>query len=99
MKGKLEETVQGASSCIDGRNARRCQYDILLFGVGAYVLQESRFTRAGLAGEEHRLSGVLNQVQCILKLLVTGVYLHEWHFNDWDAKLIKLCFPSKKTTL
>ena len=76
MEGELEETMQGASSGVDGRNTRRCQYHVLFLHVGTHVFQEGRFTRTGLARQEYGLTGVLNQVQCILEFGVTGIYLH-----------------------
>ena len=76
MERKFEKTMQSASSGIDGCDACRCQDYMLFLHVGTYVFQKSRFTRAGLARQEDRLTGVLNQVQCILEFGVTGIYLH-----------------------
>ena len=76
MERQFEEAMQGASSGIDGCNTRRCQYHVLFLHIGTYVFQEGRFTRTGFARQENGLTGVLNQIQCILKFGVTGIYLH-----------------------
>ena len=78
MEGELEETMQGASSGIDGCDARRCQYHVLFLHVGAHIFQEGRFTRTGLARQENGLTGELDEVQRILKFGVTGIYLHRF---------------------
>ena len=69
--------MQGATSGIDRRDARWCQDYVLFLHVGTHVFQEGRFTRTGLACQENRLASVLDEVQCILKFGVTGVYLHD----------------------
>ena len=76
MEGEFEDTVQGASSGIDGRDARRCQHHVLFLHVGTHVFQEGRFTRASLARQENGLTGELDEVQRILEFGVTGIYLH-----------------------
>ena len=77
MKRKFEETMQGTTSCIDGRYTGRCQHYMFLPGIGAYILQKSGFTRTRLPRQKYRLTGVLNEIQCMLKFFVTGIYLHE----------------------
>ena len=76
MEGQFEETVQGASSGIDGGYSRRCQHHMLFLDMGTDILQEGRFTRTCFPRQENRLAGVLNQIQCILKFGVMGIYLH-----------------------
>ena len=68
--------MQGTSSCIDGRDARRRQNHVFFLHVGTHVFQEGRFTRTGLARQENRLASVLDEVQRILKFGVVGIYLH-----------------------
>ena len=52
MEGNLEETVQGASSGIDGSNTGGCKNDVFLFGVGSNVAQKSGLAGACLSCEE-----------------------------------------------
>lgn len=79
MKRELEKAVQGTSARIDGRNARRSQHHIFLFGMLADVFQESRLTRARFSGQEDRLAGVLDELQGILKFRIVGIYQGRSH--------------------
>ena len=74
MKRKFEEAVQSAATGINGSDSGGCQHDVLLLGILTDVFQERRLTRPGLPGQEDGLPRVSNQLQCILKLLITGVY-------------------------
>ena len=42
----------------------------------ADITQECRFSRTGFSCQKDRLTGILNQIQCILKLGVVSVYAH-----------------------
>ena len=95
MEGQFEETVQGASSRIDGGDSRWCQYHMLLSDMGANIFQEGRFTRTCFPRQENRLAGVLNQVQCILEFGVMGIYLHVFFRVLRFALADRACFQAQ----
>ncbi len=64
------------STGIDCGNSGRCKYNMLLLGMLADITQECRFSRTGFSCQKNRLTGILNQIQCILKLSVVSVYAH-----------------------
>ena len=74
MKRKFEEAVQSAATGINGSDSGGCQHDVFLLGILTDVFQESRFTRSCFPCQENRLASVGDQLQGILKLLITGVY-------------------------
>ena len=55
VEGELEETVQCASSCVDGGDARGGKHHVFLLHMAAHIAQKGTLTGAGLAGEEERM--------------------------------------------
>ena len=76
VERELEKAVQGAASGIDGCDAGRCQYHVLLPCVATDVFQQGGFTRTGFACEENRVTGKLYEFQCALELRVLKVYFN-----------------------
>lgn len=70
VERQFEEAVQGTASGIDGGYAGRCKHHVLFLCIRADVLQEGRFARTCFARQEYGLTGILNEVQGILKLFV-----------------------------
>jgi hypothetical protein len=70
MKRELEKAVQGAASGIDGGYSGRGKHYMLFLRIRADIFQEGRFARTCLARQEYGLTGILNEVQGILKLFV-----------------------------
>ena len=68
--------MQGAASGIDGCDAGRCQYHVLLPCVATDVFQQGGFTRTGFACEENRVTGKLYEFQRALELRVLKVYFN-----------------------
>jgi Tfp pilus assembly protein PilO len=66
--------MQRAASRIDGGYARWRQDNMLLLHVITHITEKSGLTRTGFTGQEERLTGVLDKIERILKLLVVGVY-------------------------
>lgn len=73
VEGQFEEAVQGTASGIDGGYAGRCKHHVLFLCIRADVLQEGRFARTCLARQEYGLTGILDEVQGVLKLFVLGI--------------------------
>ena len=65
--------MQCTPSGVDGCNACWCQYYVLLLGVFTGITQEGGLARTCLARQENGLTGVLDEIQCILKLFIVGV--------------------------
>ena len=55
---------------IDGGDTRRGEDHMLLLRVVGHIAQERGFTRASLSGEEERATGIVDDLECILPLLV-----------------------------
>jgi hypothetical protein len=70
VEGQFEEAVQGTASGIDGGYAGRGKHYMLFLRIRADIFQEGRFARTCLARQEYGLTGILNEVQGILKLFV-----------------------------
>ena len=77
------------SSGIDCSNSGRSKYNIFLFGMLADITQKCRFSRTRFPGQKDRLSGVLNQIQCILKCSIVSVYAH---LRICLSQIIPKCF-------
>ena len=65
---QLKERVHGSAACIDGGYAGRRYNGQLLECIIPDVLQEGRFTCAGLAREKNILTGMANVFECALEL-------------------------------
>ena len=74
---------------IDCGNSGRCKYNMLLLGMLADITQKCRFSRTRFPGQKDRLSGVLNQIQCILKCSIVSVYAH---LRICLSQIIPKCF-------
>ena len=70
VERQFEEAVQGTASGIDGGYAGRGKHYMLFLRIRADIFQEGRFARTCFARQEYGLTGILNEVQGILKLFV-----------------------------
>ena len=70
VERQFEEAVQGTASGIDGGYAGRGKHYMLFLRIRADIFQEGRFARTSFARQEYGLTGILNEVQGILKLFV-----------------------------
>ncbi len=74
LEWKLEERMQGYASGVYCGDACRGEDDMPFFRAPAYVAQECRFARAGLACEEYRLPCMAYQLPCRLEFWIVEVY-------------------------
>ena len=73
MERQFEEGVQRLASRIDSGNAGRGKYDIFLLGLLGYVAQKGRLTRPCLSCKKERATGVLDNLERLLPLLIVKV--------------------------
>ena len=73
MERQFEEAVHGAAAGVDSCNAGRCEHNVFLFRVFADVAQEGGLACSGFAREKHRLTGILDEFQGVLKLRIVFV--------------------------
>ena len=67
VEGELEETVQCASSGVDGSDTRGGKHHVLLLHMAAHIAKEGAFTGAGLSGEEERMMREADERKRILE--------------------------------
>ena len=91
VEGQFEEAVQGTASGIDGGYSGRGKHYMLFLRIRADIFQEGRFARTCFARQEYGLTGILNEVQGILKLFIMGVYLHFVHtLENEGTKIVEI---------
>ena len=73
MERQFEEGVQRLTPGIDSGNTGRGEYDIFLLGLLGYIAQKSRLTRPCLSRKKERATGVLDNLEGLLPLLIVKV--------------------------
>ena len=76
MKRKLEERMDGHSSCVDGGNAGRCYNHNTLAGVLYNVPQECSLTSTCLTCQKHTLARLFHKLPGCLQLLIL-LHMHK----------------------
>ena len=80
VEWQSEEAVERGASGVDGRDASRGEDHVLLLGGLCDIFQERRLTRAGLPCEKERATGIVDDLEGILPLLVIEVEFHQSSF-------------------
>ena len=75
-EGQTEEAVEGGASGIDGSDTRRREDDMLLLRVLGHVAEERRLTRPCLSREKERATGIVDDLEGVLPLLVIEIEFH-----------------------
>ena len=70
-----EKRMESDPAHIHRRDSGRCEHHIFLTGMGSDIAQESRFSRSGLAGQENRLFGVLQQFPGFDEFGIVEIYV------------------------
>lgn len=74
MEGEFEEGMERSASSIDGSNARRRKDDMLLLGRSSNIAEEGRFACPRLARQEERVMRELDNLECLLQLLIVQIH-------------------------
>ena len=76
VEGQAEEAVERGAPGVDGCDACWRENHVLLLRVLGHVTQERRLTRPCLSREKERATGIVDDLEGILPLLVIEVEFH-----------------------
>ena len=76
VEGQSEEAVEGGASGVDGGDASGREDHVFLLCVAGDVAQERRLTRPCLSRKKERATGIVDDLEGVLPLLVIEIEFH-----------------------